>query len=71
MWNSVKLGKKLLRYLYIIYIKLTHRKVLLATTLFQILCVCLFNQILDRLDKGNLLQTIGLIALNSHIINNI
>ena len=35
--------------IYITCIKLTHRKFLLATTVFQNLCVCLY-QILDRLD---------------------
>ena len=54
----------MIRYLYIICIKLQ----ILFFKSFVFVCL---DQILDRLDKGNLLQTIELIALNSHIINNI
>ena len=44
---------------------------LIATTVFQILCVFLFrsSKIFDRLCEEELLQTIELIALNSHIID--
>ena len=56
--------QKLERYLYIIYVKLTVANnfignfyFFIATTIFQILCVCL-DQILDRLYEEELLHTI-------------